>query len=281
MCLILFAYKSHPRYRLVLLANRDEFYDRATAPLQFWQDHPDVLAGRDLEKEGTWLGITRGGRLAAITNYRDPLSIKADAPSRGHLVADFLLGRETPAHYMHRVRLRANQYNGFNLIVGDTTGLFYFSNRDPDIRSLAPGIYGLSNHLLDTPWPKVREGKNRLATMLQSPTEPTSELFFDLLQHREIPPDDHLPHTGVDFAWERVLSPIFITSPTYGTRSSSVLLIDTKGRLRLWERTWTQAQPEPRADGTQYYELIVPGTRDGRSEAGRSNDLREPQAKQK
>jgi uncharacterized protein with NRDE domain len=161
MCLILFAYQIHPRYRLVLGANRDEFYARPTAPLDFWQDHPQVLAGRDLEQHGTWMGVTRNGRWAAVTNYRDLRIMKTDAHSRGHLVADFLLSHVPPHAYMRQIATKADQYNGFNLIVGDSAELVYFSNRERKIRLLGPGLYGLSNHLLDTAWPKVARGKEK------------------------------------------------------------------------------------------------------------------------
>jgi uncharacterized protein with NRDE domain len=167
MCLILFAYQRHPRYRLILAANRDEFYARPTAPLGFWADHPQVLAGRDLEQKGTWLGVTRGGRLAAITNYRDPQAIKPNAPSRGHLVSDFLKGSIPPLDYLQDISASAARYSGFNLLVGDPSGLFYFSNHGAVMCRLAPGLYGLSNGLLDIPWPKVDQGKQALAALVR------------------------------------------------------------------------------------------------------------------
>lgn len=272
MCLILFAYNAHPRYRLAMLANRDEFYERATAPLHFWHDQPQVLAGRDLAHHGTWMGVTRTGRLAAITNYRDPLVLNADAPSRGHLVADFLTGKAQPLDYLKCIRAKGGDYNGFNLIVGDASGLFYYANRNAAIRILSPGTYGLSNHLLDTPWPKVRQGKNRLAALLQRQTVPDIEDLFSVLQDRQIAPDADLPQTGVDRDWERALSPIFIATPTYGTRSSSVLLIDRQGHLHFWERTWTPAQAVPVAQDTQHYELDVPGMPDGVTDEPASQD---------
>jgi uncharacterized protein with NRDE domain len=169
MCLILLAYAANPTHRLIVLANRDEHYSRPTAPLDFWQDHPQVLAGRDLEHHGTWMGVTRTGRLAAITNYRAPHLLKKDAPSRGHLVSGFLLSDEPPAQYLRRVLAKADAYNGFNLIVGDSTDLFYYSNMEGTIRKLEPGIYGLSNHLLDTPWPKVLHARQALAALVNGP----------------------------------------------------------------------------------------------------------------
>lgn len=255
MCLILFAYQIHPRYRLVLGANRDEFYARPTAPLDFWPDHPQVLAGRDLEQNGTWMGITRSGRLAAVTNYRDPHIMKTGAPSRGHLVSDFLSGRMPPDAYMRQIAGRADQYNGFNLIVGDSGDLVYFSNREKEIHVLEPGIYGLSNHLLDTAWQKVSLGKQKLGMHVTHAAEIVPETILALLQDQTRAADDDLPRTGVDLAWEKALSPIFITSPAYGTRSSSVLMIDVEGRIRFVERTWVPAQASPREQFTRHFEL--------------------------
>lgn len=255
MCLILFAYKAHPRYRLVLGANRDEFYARPTAPLDFWPDHPDVLAGRDLEHNGTWMGVTRNGRLAAITNYRDPRIVRTAAPSRGHLVSDFLVGRLTPQEYLRQVAETADRYNGFNLIVGDSTELAYFSNQEMAIRILQPGIYGLSNHLLDSHWPKVVAGKRLLKMHLENGEDIQAEGILELLQDQS-PADDHdLPATGVGLALERILSPVFITSPDYGTRCSSVLTIDAGCRLRFCERTWVAARPKPQEAFTRSFEF--------------------------
>jgi uncharacterized protein with NRDE domain len=263
MCLILFAYQIHPHYRLVLGANRDEFYARPTAPLDFWPDHPEVLAGRDLEQNGTWMGITRSGRLAAVTNYREPRIMKTGAPSRGHLVADFLLGRMPPDAYMRHIAARADQYNGFNLIVGDSVNLVYFSNRGKEVHALGPGIYGLSNHLLDTAWPKVALGKQRLGMHVNRAPEISPDSILTLLQDQTPGAEEDLPSTGVNLAWEKALSPIFIASPDYGTRSSSVLMIDAEGRIRFTERTWAQAQPSPREQFTRYYELNAPAHQDG------------------
>ena len=196
MCLILFAWKIHEGFPLVLAANRDEFYERPTAPADFWDEAPHVLAGRDLKEGGTWLGITRKGRLAALTNYRDPTTLKKDAPTRGRLVSDYLLGDETPRAYLDRVASAAARYNGFSLIVGGPAELLYFSNRGEQIR-LSPGTYGLSNRLLDTPWPKVERGKMALSGVLKRKGVPSEEALFALLADRSRPPDESLPETGV------------------------------------------------------------------------------------
>ena len=239
MCIILLAYKSHPVYPLVLAANRDEFYERPTAAAAYWDDAPTLLAGRDLERGGTWLGVTEAGRLAAVTNYREPgRRIAVDAPSRGLLVSDFLRSREKPEAYLERLAADACRYNGFNLIAGDTDELYYYSNRGPAPQALRPGIYGVSNHLLDTPWPKVARGKEALAEILASDA-PQPEDIFRLLADRTCADDSCLPETGVGLELERVLSPLFITSPVYGTRSSTVLMLDREGGMTFVERSLT------------------------------------------
>ena len=245
MCLIAFAYDAHPDYRLLLAANRDEFYERPTAPLDYWQNHPNILAGRDLQQGGTWMGISASGRMAAITNYRDPQNLKAGAPSRGHLVSDYLLGSMPPEQYLESISPSAQRFNGFNLIVGDTVDLFYFSNYGQAIEKVKPGIHGLSNHLLDSSWPKVEQSKRRLEALLRADKKISEVSLWKLLQDQTVAPDDRLPNTGVDRAWERALSPIFITSPTYGTRSSSVLSLDRNNRISISEITWQSAKPTP------------------------------------
>jgi uncharacterized protein with NRDE domain len=239
MCLILLAYDVHPEYRLILAANRDEFYDRPTRPMAFWEDHPDILAGRDLKGGGTWLGITRSGKFSAITNYRERGGPKSGAPSRGHLVSGFLSGESHSQSYLEAVSAVGQTYSGFNLIVGDATGLFYYSNRWPGIRRLEAGWYGLSNHLLNTPWPKVEKGIALLKKAILDADSLSMAPLFQLLKNRDVPPDDRLPDTGVGKEWERILSPIFIQSPGYGTRSSSAMLIHRNGSVQAAEQTFT------------------------------------------
>ena len=236
MCLVLVALRSHPEYPLVVAANRDEFYDRATAPAQLWEDAPSVLAGRDLKAGGTWLGVDRRGRLAAVTNFRQG-EREAPAPrSRGLLVNDFLTGDGPVLQYMEQVQRDAGLYNGFNLIAGDAGGLFYFSNCQGVVLNLAPGVYGLSNHLLDTPWPKVATTKNAFHAMLTGPGPGLSEDLFRLLSDGSRPSDELLPSTGVPPEWERLLSSAFIASDHYGTRSSTVVLVDRNGGVTFTER---------------------------------------------
>jgi uncharacterized protein with NRDE domain len=237
MCLILLAHKIHPDYPLVLAANRDENYSRPTAPAAFWDDHPQIYGGRDLEQGGTWLGITRSGRVAAVTNFRDGLAAKSSsARSRGELVSDFLRGSLPGADYIEKIGRETRFYNGFNLIAGDLHALHYLSNRGGHATAIAPGIHGLSNHLLDTPWPKVERGKKVLAGLLQHETQDMIDGLFAVLSDRAIAPDDALPDTGVGMPRERVLSPAFIISPAYGTRSSTVVLVDRHGQVVFIER---------------------------------------------
>jgi uncharacterized protein with NRDE domain len=233
MCLILIAHRVHPRLPLVVGANRDEFYSRPTAPADFWQDAPDVLAGRDLEASGTWLGITRSLRFAAVTNFRDMRPAGAGQRSRGELTSGFLRS-DTPAEqYLASVSRRANEYNGFNLFVADATGLFYLSNRDGEVRRLAPGTYGLSNHLLDTPWPKVTELKPRFNAAVRIPLDP--EAIRTILADRGVAPDASLPDTGVGLERERMLSAAFVVSDEYGTRSTTALSVRDDGTVRFNE----------------------------------------------
>jgi uncharacterized protein with NRDE domain len=246
MCLIVLAINQHPKYKLILAANRDEYYDRPSAAPAFWKDAPQVLAGKDLKGGGTWLGITKSGRIAAITNYRDPASVVTDAPSRGWLVRDYLLGGDDPASYLKKVRKDGIRYNGFNLIVGHREKLFWYSNRGEGILSLSPGLHGISNRLLDTPWPKVIRSKERLADVLANHENISSERLFEVLRDRSVARDDVLPETGVGIEWERILSPVYITSPTYGTRSSTLILIDENDRVTLMDRTFN-SRPEPLA----------------------------------
>ena len=226
MCLILFAWQAHPDYPLVVAANRDEWRERPAASAAWWDDAPDILAGRDLEAGGTWLGVTRSGRFAAITNFRDPSDRKSTAPSRGQLVADYLRGNASPRDYLVALAKHAARYNGFNLLLADDTSMCYFGSREGEIIDVAPGIHGLSNHLLDEPWPKVKKGKSALGAAFEAKMAetPLLERSFEILSDVEAADDKGLPNTGVGLEWERLLSPSLIVTEKYGTRCSTLLL---------------------------------------------------------
>ena len=243
MCLIVFAWKVLPTVPLVAAANRDEFYQRATAPAAPWPEHPQVFAGRDLQAGGSWMGITHpkecgnGARFAAITNIRAPAEHRDDAPSRGQLVADYLAGCMSPQEYIDALRQQADRYNGFNLVIGDRDTLIWYSNRgDADPRNgqpLEPGVYGVSNALLDAPWPKVLKTKAQFASLLCLGAP--DDAFFEMLSDTTPAPDQRLPETGVPLEVERVLSSVKIESPGYGTRTSTVVKLYADATATLQE----------------------------------------------
>lgn len=243
MCLIVFAYQVHPDYPIIIAANRDEFYARPTHALDKWTDGSNIMAGRDLEGGGTWMGITPKGRIAALTNYREPGIRMAKAPSRGHLVSDFLKGPESLNHYMDKLELNANNYNGFNIILSEGGRWVYYSNRGDTPQELQAGIHGLSNRVLNTPWPKVIRSCRALEEHLSAQRPPDMEDLMQVLHDRAVPPDADLPDTGVGLEWERRLGSIFITSDIYGTRSSTVLLVGKDGTARMRERTFNRNGP--------------------------------------
>lgn len=235
MCLIVLAWQARADLPLVVAANRDEWRDRPAEPARWWSDHPDLLAGRDLKAGGTWMGITRGGRFAAVTNFRDPSDKRSTARSRGGLVTEFLLGHEAPGEFLAGLAARVHEYNGFNLILGDVEGLFYYGSREGTTRAIEPGVHGLSNHLLDEPWPKVKRA--RLAMEQAVADRDPALRLFDMLSDTEGAPDEELPDTGVGLELERRLAAPLITGVTYGTRASTVLKVATDGAVHLEERS--------------------------------------------
>lgn len=242
MCLIVFAYDCHPAYLLILGANRDEFRDRPTDPARFWSDAPHILAGRDRVAGGTWMGVTTNGMLAAITNYRDPRRHVADPPSRGNLVAGFLRNPQvTPEEYRGILNRDGEKYDGFNLLYGSGAELHYFTNRGGSSGPVTPGIHALSNHLLDTRWPKATVVRSRLETIMHQP-DVDPEQMFALMSDPAPFADALLPDTGVGPERERLLSPIFIDGDHYGTRSTTVLLIDRTGRVTFIERVFDRSR---------------------------------------
>lgn len=251
MCLIAFAWRAHPRYDLVVAANRDEFYARPTAPADWWPGDR-VVAGRDLSAGGTWMGATRDGRFAALTNYRDPGRQRADAPSRGDLVRALLEDAPSPEHQLAALAPRATDYNGFNLIGGTwhrepaRSGLWLLASPgDTRVTPVEPGIHALSNAQLNTPWPKVRRASDALSEALTATDE--EDVFIDglfaLLADRTIAVDADLPATGIPHDLERALSASFIALPHYGTRTSTVFLVDREGRVVFVERSVEPDRP--------------------------------------
>ncbi len=237
MCLIFFAINHHPEYKLIIAANRDEFYNRKTSPADFWKDHEQILGGRDLEAMGTWMAMTRTGKISLVTNYRDAANINPKAPSRGQLVSDYLIRSDRPEQYLKSVEPMAKQFNGFNLLVGNPDQLWYFSNYQNTILKIKDGFYGLSNHLLETPWPKVTRGKKKLEPLLKQDGI-DAESLLDALYDSQSAPDEQLPETGVGLDLERALSSMFIKTPNYGTRCSTVVLVDRQNRVSFTERTY-------------------------------------------
>jgi len=235
LCLIVLAWRARAELPLVVAANRDEWRDRPAQAAHWWPEHPRLLAGRDLQAGGTWMGITRQGRFAAVTNFRDPAERRSTARSRGTLVTEFLLGEDSPARFLSNLSARAPEYNGFNLIVGDGASLFYYGSREGVPRAIEPGVHGLSNHLLDEPWPKVQRGNLAMHDALEA-QDPASALF-EMLSDTRGASDSALPNTGVGIEWERRLASALITGADYGTRASTVLAVSASGEARLEERT--------------------------------------------
>jgi uncharacterized protein with NRDE domain len=242
MCLVLVAWQLHSEYSCVVAANRDEFHARPAAAVSWWPDRPRILAGRDLEAGGTWLGITRTGRFAALTNFRDPEQPRKQAPSRGELVVSLLESGATVAESLTHLSQISAAYHGFNLIFSDGEKLGIYESARGAGRELGPGIYGLSNHLLDTPWPKVQIAKNRLQAALLERGD--DDDLLRLLRDDEPAPDAQLPRTGISIEWERLLSSAFVRAQDYGTRCSTIIRIERQGRAYFEEWNWDSAGME-------------------------------------
>lgn len=258
MCLIFFSIQKHPRYKMIVAANRDEFYDRPTEAAHFWKDAPYLLAGRDVAACGSWMGMTRSGKIAMLTNYRDPINIKSSAPSRGALVSDFLVEEVSPEAYLARVEKQGADFNGFNLLVGNVDALWYYSNYRHGIDRLAPGFYGLSNHLLETPWPKVVRGKEKFQPLLQQ-HEIDPEAIFALLRDEQRAPRAELPHTGLPEDREEALSSMFIKTENYGSRCSTVVLVDYANEVQFIERVYDTRTLQPSTQSFKF--MAMPSTK--------------------
>lgn len=238
MCILFIAVSQHPDFPLIIAANRDEFHNRPTAQSHFWHEQPHMLAGKDLQALGTWMGVTKSGRISALTNVRDPQKIMPDAITRGELVTRFLLENESQSDYLNRLRQSKDNYNGYNLLFGDWHDLWVYNNHTDQVDKLLPGFYGLSNADLNSPWPKINQGVAELKTHCKESQRINTDRLFDILLNQTQSTDDLLPETGVPIEWERKLSSVFIKSPDYGTRSATLLLINRENQLKWIEHTF-------------------------------------------
>lgn len=241
MCLILFALNEHSKYKLVLAANRDEFFDRPTLVADFWKENDTILGGKDEQSGGTWIGLTKNGRFIAITNFRDPKNEKENPKSRGDISKNFLSTNKSVTEFLSKISKNKNQYNGFNLILSDDnlSTLYHYSNITDLTTSIDDGIHGLSNHLLDTPWPKIQIGKSQLNDLVKDRQLKINELA-GILRNTKKAPDNSLPETGISFDLEKKLSPVFISMKRYGTRCSTIILVDKTNKVSFLEITYNE-----------------------------------------
>lgn len=251
MCLITFAYKTHPSYKLILAANRDEFYARPTSVAGWWPDHEEILGGRDLEAKGTWMAVHKNGRFAAVTNYRDIQNIKKNVKSRGDLPVDFLLNEVAPSVYSEAVFGNGSQYNGFNLLTLQEE-MAHVSNYGYGVELLKPGIYGLSNALLDTPWPKVTRAKSAFTKLIKESFEMSD--LVEMMQDTQLAQDEDLPQTGLDYEREKALSAMCIQTPGYGTCCSTAITIDYDGQVKFLEKSYPVGD---RQDNSVYFQFQI------------------------
>ncbi|HJV05990.1 MAG TPA: NRDE family protein [Chromobacteriaceae bacterium] len=240
MCVLAFAYKTPGLGQLLLLANRDEYYARPTAPLDWWPDAPATLGGRDLQSGGSWLLVDARGRFAAITNIRDGYARQGER-SRGELVTRFVTGNEDPLAFAAWLKAEHGRYAPFNLLFGYTSDLYHFHSRGGQLGRLTPGIHTLSNATLDTPWFKSERLAEHLQTLRRPPAEDEALRWL-----ADTTPAEtwQLPNTGVGLALEKMLSPIFITGRDYGTRASLLLAVSARGDVTLTEQSWALAGRE-------------------------------------
>ncbi|MCZ6881694.1 MAG: NRDE family protein [Gammaproteobacteria bacterium] len=242
MCLILFALQQHQDYPLIVIANRDEYYARPTRSAHWWEDSAGIFAGRDLQAQGTWLGVNRNGRFAAVTNVREPESMAPGKLSRGNLPREFLAGDEPPESFLTRIKPDADAYAGFNLLIGDSNGLYFYSNRQTGVTPVPAGIYGISNGLFDEAWPKLTSGKQVLVSVLAS--APTDSALMQILTDDSTAHEHQLPKTGVTIDIERMLSSRFIRSIDYGTRACSIVKFDNRNQIRFIEQNYTDSETD-------------------------------------
>jgi uncharacterized protein with NRDE domain len=238
MCLCLFAVNAHDEFPFILIANRDEFRTRPASIAAFWEEHPNVLAGRDLQGMGTWLGMNKSGKIAFLTNYRHPDYFNRKGPTRGTLVSNFLTSERNGKEYLDSVQ-NPTEYNGFNLVVGSLDGLYYYSNVEGKVKPINSGVHGLSNAFLNTSWPKVDDGKEKLKSAIEK-NDLNSNHLFSILADGSFAKESELPETGVSQELEKVLSAKFINTPNYGTVCSTVIKIDRNGKCFFEEKTFNE-----------------------------------------
>ena len=238
MCLIIVSYKVHPEYPLLIAANRDESYQRPTRQAEYWQIEPSILAGQDLEKGGSWLGMNKYGRIAAVTNYRSGAKLKVSNTSRGLLVSEYLKHKKPSRSYLDSCLTNLADFDAFNLLLGDVNGLYFLNSREKTYTQLQAGFYGISNGDFDSNWPKVERAKQQIHELLKADQLDSHEAILTTLTDKYLPDDESLPDTGVGIEWERALAPIFITAKDYGTRSSSVVSVNKNDKVRFTERSY-------------------------------------------
>jgi uncharacterized protein with NRDE domain len=254
MCLIVFGYDIHPDYKLIFAGNRDEFYQRPAVKAHFWDDKPEILGGRDAKAGGTWLGVNRSGEFAAITNYRDIPRHDPNAKSRGHIITDYLSGKMSWNDYLQDLHQNDEIYNGYNLIAGDLNGMGHYSNYENEVNVIKPGVHGISNALLNTPWFKVEKAKDRFEHLLNTGSL-DDESLFSLLTDSEKAVTSELPETGLEPEMEKAVSSIFIKTPDYGSRCSTLLYIKRDGTVRFVERSYHPQTSKP--EYTEEFEFVV------------------------
>lgn len=251
MCLILFAYQAHAKYPLIIVANRDEFYKRPTEQAHWWDDFPEMLAGKDIKGSGSWFGMSKTGKFSALTNYRDGFNIKQNAPTRGKLVTNYLVNDVDTLDYLNNIIPTSHLYNGYNLLTFDGEKLWHYSNIDNQITPIEAGIHGVSNALLNSDWPKVNKGKTDLAQLIDPTKDFDIEAAFQMMLNEEKAADKDLPKTNIPLEWERKLSSMCIQSEDYGTRCSTVLLWGNDGKVYFEERSYV-----PNV-GSKKYEITI------------------------
>jgi len=243
MCLIVFAYNVLPGHPFILAGNRDEFYIRPTKPAHRWKTDPVLIAGKDLKAGGTWMGISETGRFAALTNYRAINEIKENVPSRGDIVKNLLLSEKPVKGFLENLLHDAGKYNGFNLLAGTLSDLYYLTNKRKEIVKMKPGYYSISNAYLETSWPKTERALTRFKSVLEEDGV-NEDALFDLLLDRKQYPLEMLPKTGLPEELEKAVSSIFIQTENYGTRCSTIVSMDNHSKISLVERTYTPGTTE-------------------------------------